>query len=101
RRSASSAPCSAAGPTLPSTAPATNAAAPSPAGSTSTIDDDHTAASAAKPRSSAYTRSTGTTSSGPTDGLAGHVGRGHDRERPEVGPTGSGGPRQGRVCLRG
>ena len=36
----------------------------SPAGSTSTIDDDHTAASAAKPRSSAYTRSTGTTSSG-------------------------------------
>jgi transposase InsO family protein len=38
----------------------------SPAGSTSTIDNDHTAASAAKPRSNAYTRSTGTTSSGPT-----------------------------------
>ena len=37
-----------------------------PAGSTSTIADDHTAASAAKPRSNAYTRSTGTTSSGPT-----------------------------------
>ena len=51
--SASSAPCSAAGPTAPSTATATNAAARSPAGSTSTIDDDHTAASAAKPRSSA------------------------------------------------
>ena len=41
-------------------------AQPSPAGSTSTIADDHTAASAAKPRSSAYRRSTGTTSSGPT-----------------------------------
>src|SRR5439155_25134460 len=44
----------------------TNDTARSPAGSTSTIADDHTAASAAKPRSNAYTRSTGTTSSGPT-----------------------------------
>jgi hypothetical protein len=44
--SASSAPCSAAGPTPRSTATATSDAARSPAGSTSTIDDDHTAASA-------------------------------------------------------
>jgi hypothetical protein len=38
----------------------------SAAGSTTTLADDPTAASAAKPRSNAYTRSTGTTSSGPT-----------------------------------
>src|SRR6266849_4367702 len=56
-------------PTARSTATATNDAAHSPAGSTSTIDNDHTAASAAKPHSSAYTRSTGTTSSGPTPRL--------------------------------
>jgi transposase len=44
--SASSAPCSPAGPTEPSTATAPNAPTPSPAGSTSTIADDHTAPSA-------------------------------------------------------
>src|SRR6266536_1397435 len=64
--SASSAHCSQDGPTAPSTETATNDAEHSPAGSTTTLADDPTAASAAKPRSSAYTRSTGTTSSGPT-----------------------------------
>ena len=56
--------------------------APSPAGSTSTITDDHTAASAAKPRSSAYTRSTGTTSSGPTASQPGSPAR-----RPRASPA--------------
>jgi hypothetical protein len=42
----SSAPCSTAGPTAPSTPPAPNELAASPAGSTSTITNDHTPASA-------------------------------------------------------
>ena len=46
KRNASSAPCSAAGPTAPSTAAQTNYAERSPARSTTTIADDHTAASA-------------------------------------------------------
>ena len=46
RPSASSAPCSAAGPTAPSTAPAENAPPPWPAGSGPTTTADHTAPSA-------------------------------------------------------
>ena len=46
KQNASSAPCSTAGPTAPSTAAPTNADAHSPAGSTTTIAADHTAASA-------------------------------------------------------
>jgi hypothetical protein len=61
RRNGSSAPCSAAGPTAPSTAAATNAARHYPAGSSSTIDDDHTAPSATNRRYSGWRRSGGTT----------------------------------------
>ena len=53
KQSGSSAPCSTAGPTAPSTQTATSADEHSQAGSTTTLADDHTAASTAKPRSSA------------------------------------------------
>ena len=63
---ASSAPCSAAGPTAPSTAAPTNAAEHSPAGSTSTITDDHTAPSATNHHYNGWKPSPGTTCLGLT-----------------------------------
>ena len=63
---ASSARCSEAAPTAPSTAAPRNAAAHSPAGSTTTIADDHTAPSATNHPHSGWKRSEGTTLLGPT-----------------------------------
>jgi transposase len=66
RPNASSARCSAAGPTARPTEPPTNAAPPCPAGSTSTIAADHTAASATNRHYSGWKPSRGTTLLGPT-----------------------------------
>ena len=60
-QNASSAPCSQAGPTPPSTPTHTNANTPSPAGSTSTITNDHTAPSVANHRYNGWRRSDKTT----------------------------------------
>src|SRR4051794_6232387 len=61
RPSASSAPCSAAGPTARSTPAPPNEPEPSPAGSTSTITSDHTAPSATNHQSGGWRHSAGTT----------------------------------------
>ena len=88
----SSAPCSAAGPTAPSTRPQRNALGLCQPGSTSTISEDPTAASAAKHRPRASTRS-GTTLLGPTSQVelgerAQRLLEGRDRIRVQLGAHG-------------